>query len=155
MVEIVRILYVEHFLYEAKENPDLLRQELSQNRGISDQQIEITEAMWLDDAVEKLNNCHEPPDVIILGLMLARSKEDFEAGSPRINMNAGFELWLRLRKRFKGKFIDTPIIVVTSRGNPEFRLAMETDPTLVWKTKPLTANQLANEVVRVLSPTRR
>jgi len=90
-----------------------------------------------------------PPDIIILDLMLPRNEKARKEG--RVDMNAGFFLWHRLRhQEFGAEMAKVKVLVVTARGNPEFRAAMEEDEKLKWVGKPVGPSDLMEAIKELL-----
>jgi CheY-like chemotaxis protein len=141
------VLWIEDELL--KEGAQLFRDRLSEILELDE--VAIIEAPHQESAEEKLlamrNN---PPHLIILDAMLPRNAKAAAATPPRVDMNLGMLLWTRLRalKKFGDEMAKIPVVVLTARGNPQFRPEMEADPTLLWLGKPMLAESLAEQVAK-------
>ena len=146
-----RILWIEDDLYELKDGvkrvEELLREQL--NRPVA-----IAEALCLDDAYAGVAGMKDsPPDIVILDIMLPRTKEDFGASPRVVDLNAGFLFWRRLRHRYGGSPIGrVPVLVLSALGMPEFRVTMEADRYgLKWLMKPVAPSKIVEEIRVFLS----
>jgi len=146
-----RILWIEDQLLAlvagVKELQDLLKQRLSRS-------VEIIGAEWVDKAERELANlANNPPDLILLDVMLPRNEECFKQKPTLVDMNAGFIIWHRLRKQnmWGEKMACVPIVVVTVLSRPQFRPMMEADKKLKWLDKPVGPSTVADEIVKLLN----
>ncbi len=144
-----QILWIEDQLLEleagVKEVTDLLNMRYNH--------VKIIRAEWVSKAEEEINRLKDtPPDLILLDMMLPRTEDDYK--NKKVDLNAGFLIWHRLRKQREWglKIANIPILVVTALSRPLFRPMMEGDKKMKWLEKPVGPSTMANEIIALLSP---
>ena len=144
-----RILWIEYELEKIEAGQIELVRLLKSKSGLNRKKIEIIPAGWVNEAVEKLDAMRKnPPDLIILDFMLPRTEEQFNAKPPKVDTNAGFLLWHRLRQQivWGTKMQQVPIIFVTALSRPVYRPMMESDSELKWLEKPVFPSEIAKVI---------
>jgi len=144
------ILWIEDELRGIEAGVDLLKGLLREKVR---KEILVEEAPTVEEAEKRFTARRDsPPDLVLLDLMLPRNQQWLDAKPRRMDMNAGFFLWhrLRMQKEWGEKIAEVPILVVTARGNPEFRPAMLEDERLRWLGKPVGPSELADSIVDLL-----
>ena len=119
----LRILWIEDQLPLIKPDKILLARLTESEGGLGAESVEFISARWVAEAEEKLNELrNNPPDLIILDSMLSRTKEQFDAKPPKIDINAGYLLWHRLRQQahWGESMKKLPIIFLTALSPPIF-----------------------------------
>ena len=143
------ILWIEDQLAELKEGVEELERLIKAKPKWNE--VHRVEALTVDAAEKTLGELKDnPPDLIILDIMLSRTEETRKARLPRVDMNAGFFLWHRIRvlEEWGKAMTKVPIVVVTGRGNPEFRPKMEReDKNLKWLGKPVAPSEIAEAIL--------
>lgn len=147
---VFRVVWIEDEYRQLPEFSEVFAEALQDLLGAS---IQLMEAPTVRQAEGMLRDLAEhPPDLILLDIILPAHEQALTSSPPRLDMNAGYFLWHRLRnrKRWGDKVALVPIVVVTARCNPEFKDAMIAAGNLLWADKPvagMTVATLAHSLV--------
>jgi len=152
------ILWIEDEYRQLFEFRELLQTKLAERLKCEGDLVRFPEAPTVEAAeavLEKMKN--QPPDVILLDLILPIDEAAAEAKPPETDMNAGYLLWYQLRrqKQWGEKMARVPIVVLTGRGNPEFRPTMEESDKLAWIQKPALASEVASAILELVGASER
>lgn len=141
------ILWIEDQLFDLGDGLEVLKECLEESLA---RPVEFINVLTVDEAEAKLQEHREtPPDVILLDMMLPRNNAAAEAEPPRIDLNAGFGIWHRLRQQevWGEAMSQVPVVVITARGNPSFRSQMEQPGGPTWLCKPVGPVEMAKCII--------
>ena len=146
------VLWIEDQLDKVRTGVVELRRLLSENLTLP---VEIHEACSQESAQIVLSEL-QSLDLILLDVILPRTEAARKAEPPRVDMNAGYLLWHKLRKQsvFADTLKTTPICVVTARARPVFRAEMTNDPHLLWLDKPIPPSEIVDKIMTSLLQSR-
>jgi CheY-like chemotaxis protein len=111
----------------------------------SKSKVDIRSTPTLDDAKTLLDG-NTAPDVILLDVMLPRTRAALQEG--RVDQNGGYLVWHWLREgELRARLGSIPIVVVTCHAACVFRPKMEGDPNLIWLNKPVAPQRIAEAIM--------
>lgn len=148
-----QLLWIEDQILQLAASMEEIERLLNESDQIS-RPVKTQGAEWVAKAEEVFETLREsPPDLIVLDTMLPRTLKALKADPPRIDHNAGFMLWHRLRKQkeWGAKLADVPILVLTAMPRPLFRPMMENEDRLKWLDKPAKPSAIANEIIALIA----
>jgi len=147
-----RILWIEDDIDQLTQFVEELKGLLCKPGNIG-RPVKTDAVEWGTKAEKALERLKEsPPDLIVLDVMLPRTQEAFEAEPLKVDTNAGYMLWHRLRKQkeWGEKLATVPILVLTALSRPLYRPMMEQDGNLKWLDKPVMPSAAAGEIIALV-----